>query len=203
MRVLIAVTHLLGVGHLARAAAWPMLSPMPGMPCCWCPAVGRTPSIAGKGVRTAHLPSVHAEGADFVNLRDADGRPVTSAYLEDRAQHLVHYAADFTPDCIITETFPFGRNALRREFEALLEYADGAAPRPVMLASIRDILNPPSRPQRRTARKPSSSNITMGCSCTAMPNARPCPTPGRSAAGWSHSCLHRIRRKSARQFARS
>lgn len=149
MRVLIAVTHLLGVGHLARAAALADAFADAGHAVLLVSGGRPHPhQLPGKGVRTAHLPSVHAEGADFVNLRDADGRPVTSAYLEDRAQHLVHYAADFSPDCIITETFPFGRNALRREFEALLEYADGAAPRPVMLASIRDILNPPSRPQK-------------------------------------------------------
>ena len=149
MRVLIAVTHLLGVGHLARAAALAESFADAGHAVLLVSGGRRQPHHGpGKGVQTAQLPAVYAEGADFVNLRDEHDGPVTSAYLEARAERLVRYAAGFRPDCIITETFPFGRNALRGEFEALLDYAEGAAPRPVVMASVRDILNPPSRPQK-------------------------------------------------------
>lgn len=149
MRVLIAVTHLLGVGHLVRAAA--LAEAFAGAGHRVLLVSGGRPQphqMPGKGVRTEQLPPVHAEGTDFVNLRAEDGAPVTPAYLDDRAGRLAGYAADFKPDCIVTETFPFGRNALRREFEALCDYSGAALPRPVMLASVRDILNPPSRPQK-------------------------------------------------------
>ncbi|WP_285294544.1 glycosyltransferase [Aureimonas altamirensis] len=149
MRVLIAVTHLLGVGHLARAAVLADAFADAGHDVLLVSGGRPHPHhLPGKRVRTAQLPAVHAHGADFVNLRDEGDGPVTPIYLEDRAEHLLRHAADFAPDCIITETFPFGRNALRREFQALLDYVDSALPRPVALVSIRDTLNPPSKPQK-------------------------------------------------------
>jgi predicted glycosyltransferase len=49
---------------------------------------------------------------------------------------------------VITELYPFGRRSLRPEFDALLEAAAALSPRPRILASVRDILAPPSKPAR-------------------------------------------------------
>ncbi len=48
----------------------------------------------------------------------------------------------------MTELFPFGRRQLADEFLALLEAARATSPRPAILCSIRDILQPPSKPKR-------------------------------------------------------
>jgi predicted glycosyltransferase/peptidoglycan/xylan/chitin deacetylase (PgdA/CDA1 family) len=54
----------------------------------------------------------------------------------------------FAPQVLVTELFPFGRRQLAAEFEALLDAADRQASRPAVLCSIRDVLNPPSKPVR-------------------------------------------------------
>ena len=45
---------------------------------------------------------------------------------------------------MITELFPFGRKSLRSEFDAALEHAKTLQSTPLIFASIRDILAPPS-----------------------------------------------------------
>ncbi len=52
---------------------------------------------------------------------------------------------------VITELYPFGRRVLAPEFEALVAAVQAAAPRPLLLASIRDILATPSRHERIAA----------------------------------------------------
>jgi predicted glycosyltransferase len=49
---------------------------------------------------------------------------------------------------VVTELFPFGRRQLAGEYTALLEAAHARSPRPAVLASIRDILNPPAKASR-------------------------------------------------------
>lgn len=148
MKVMFVVTHLLGSGHLARAST-----------------IGRAFVSAGHSVRivtgglpTPHLdtgdldfcqlPPLRSDGANFGRLLDADGRLVNEAYLESRRDVLVSHLRSFKPDVLITELFPFGRRMLSNEFLALLEAADNLDPRPIICASIRDILDPPSKPSR-------------------------------------------------------
>jgi predicted glycosyltransferase len=57
-------------------------------------------------------------------------------------------AQQLVPDVVITELFPFGRRALADEALALLAAARARRPRPAVLCSVRDILNPPSKPSR-------------------------------------------------------
>jgi predicted glycosyltransferase len=49
---------------------------------------------------------------------------------------------------VVTETYPFGRRSLAGEFEALVSAVWARPERPALLASVRDILNPPSRPDK-------------------------------------------------------
>jgi len=51
---------------------------------------------------------------------------------------------------LITELFPFGRRILRDEFRALLAAAQAQGRPPLICASIRDILAPPSKPKKAT-----------------------------------------------------
>ncbi|SDR63312.1 hypothetical protein SAMN05519103_08477 [Rhizobiales bacterium GAS113] len=91
---------------------------------------------------------MHCVGTDFKTLRTSDDGIADAAYLARRSDALLAAHAAFRPHVIVTELFPFGRRQLSEEFLALLEAARATRPRPAILSSIRDILQPPSKPQR-------------------------------------------------------
>ncbi|GAB4067011.1 glycosyl transferase family 28 [Ancylobacter sonchi] len=141
----IVVTHLLGVGHLARMAAlgralvaegWHVVLASGGRP---------NPTIRIEGCDLVQLPPLHCVGADFATLLMPDGRPADNAYLARRTQILVDAFDQARPQVLVTELFPFGRRTLASEFEAVLQRAHAQQPRPAVLGSIRDVLNPPSK----------------------------------------------------------
>ena len=148
LRVLIAVTHLLGAGHLTRAAALARAFAREGHETIL--VSGGTPArLADLGeVRLVQLPPVRTVGTDFKTLLDENLRPVDDAYLAARQALLLDTLRDARPDILITELFPFGRRVLASEFTALLEAARALNPRPLVLCSIRDILVAPSKPER-------------------------------------------------------
>jgi predicted glycosyltransferase len=148
LRVLIAVTHLLGAGHLTRAAALARAFARGGHETIL--VSGGTPArLADLGeVRLVQLPPVRTIGTDFKTLLDENLRPVDDAYLAARQALLLDTLRDARPDILITELFPFGRRVLASEFTALLEAARALNPRPLVLCSIRDILVAPSKAER-------------------------------------------------------
>jgi predicted glycosyltransferase len=108
--------------------------------------VGHLPAPAG--VRVLQLPPVASDGTDFSRLMAPDGTPATPERMAARAAMMAAAVGDFRPAVVITELYPFGRRSLRPEFDALLEAAAALSPRPRILASVRDILAPPSKPAR-------------------------------------------------------
>lgn len=148
LRVLIAVTHLLGAGHLTRAAALARAFAMAGHETTL--VSGGTPArLADVGqVRFVQLPPVRTVGTDFKTLLDESLQPVDDAYLEERRTILLDTLRSTRPDILITELFPFGRRVLAGEFIALIEAARALNPRPLVLSSIRDILVAPAKPER-------------------------------------------------------
>ena len=56
--------------------------------------------------------------------------------------------AECRPDAVVTELFPFGRRVLADEFLALIGAAHARRPRPLLLASVRDVLAAPGKPER-------------------------------------------------------
>jgi len=147
-RALIVVTHLLGVGHLARAALIARALVEIGAEVRLVSGGRPSETVDLSGLDVVQLPPVHCVGADFKTLRIPDGGIADDAYLAHRREALLEAYADFRPNAIVTELFPFGRRQLASEFVALLEAARATDPRPAVLCSIRDILQPPSKPQR-------------------------------------------------------
>lgn len=146
-RILIAVTHLLGIGHLVRArqlaralagAGYEVTLASGGMP----------DGKAAANYRFVQLPPVRTEGTDFRNLLDEDGHVATPERLAARREQLIALAGELSPDIVVTEHFPFGRRQLAGEFLALIEAARMANPRALVLSSIRDVLVAPQRPER-------------------------------------------------------
>ena len=148
MRVLIAVTHLLGAGHLTRAAALPRAFAQAGHDATLISGGRPAPMVATGSVWLVQLPPVRTVGTDFSTLLDDNGRPAPAEHLAVRRGIMLSTLEQMRPDVVVTELFPFGRRALAGEFLALAERAQAMRPRPLVLSSVRDILVAPEKPGR-------------------------------------------------------
>lgn len=148
MRILIAVTHLLGAGHLTRAAALGRAFAAAGHDTVLVSGGMPAPLVRLGGARLIQLPPVRIEGFEFGRLIDADGQPADAATFAARRSALLGALDHVAPEVIVTELFPFGRRNLAGEFLALVEAARLRPERPLVLASVRDILVPPDRPSK-------------------------------------------------------
>lgn len=145
---MIVVTHLLGAGHLSRALTLARAFARAGHWVVLASGGMAVPQFATEGVQVLQLPPLRSDGTDFTTLLTEGGSAADAAYLAQRSEMLCRTARDLAPDIVITELYPFGRRVLRAEFIELLDVVSAARPRPVILASVRDILAPPSRPER-------------------------------------------------------
>lgn len=148
MKVMIIVTHLLGTGHLARALTLARAYGAAGDTACVVSGGTVAPVLPHDGITFVQLPPVKSNGVDFTRLLTPEGSETTSEYMSERQHMLLDAFTDFAPDVLITELFPFGRRILRDEFQALLQLAKIQDNPPLICASIRDILAPPSKPKK-------------------------------------------------------
>ncbi|MDZ5451360.1 glycosyltransferase [Labrys sedimenti] len=146
--VLILVTHLLGVGHLARAAALARGLAAAGHRVTLVSGGRPAPLIRVEDAAFVQLPPVHCVGVDFRTLLGSDGHEIGENVRQARIAAILAALATADPDVVVTETYPFGRRQLAPEFRALVEAARQRARPVAILASIRDILNPPAKPSR-------------------------------------------------------
>lgn len=147
-RVLFYVQHLLGIGHLARASR--ICAALAGKGAAVTVVTGGLPvkGFPGPGVDHLALPAVQTAGEGFTGLADAEGRPVTSAFEAARRDQLLGAFHSLAPDALVTEAFPFGRRQMRFELLPLIAAAEAARPRPLLLCSLRDILQERTKPER-------------------------------------------------------
>lgn len=148
--VMVYVQHLLGIGHLMRARVLAEALAFQGfdvhLVSGGMPIGGRLP----RGVQTIQLPPIRVSDASFTPLRDAKFEPIDDAYRDRRRELLLGVLDRAQPSAILFETFPFGRRSLRFELFPLLERIDAMRPRPLVVASIREILQvQPKRERER------------------------------------------------------
>lgn len=148
MRILIAVTHLLGAGHLTRAAALARAFAAAGHKTVLVSGGHPAPLVMLDGVRLVQLPPLRIEGFDFGRLIGPDGEAAGAELFAARREALLAALNETAPDAVITELFPLGRRGLAAEFLALVEAARARVPRPLILSSVRDILVAPDRPSK-------------------------------------------------------
>jgi predicted glycosyltransferase len=148
MRVTIVVTHLLGAGHLTRAAALARAFAKAGHGTTLISGGVPAPLVATDGVSFVQLPPVRVRGTDFKTLLDEHDGPVSAGYLAERSEALLRAFHAAEPDALLVELFPFGRRILGDEFTRLLEAAHARMPRPLVACSIRDVLVAPSKERR-------------------------------------------------------
>lgn len=149
--VLFWVQHLLGSGHLKRVAR--IASVLAGSGTASVIASGGMPVATldtGKA-RLVQLPPVRAGDEGFSTLVDDAGRRVDAAYLDDRRRRLEDLVGRLDARLVVTETWPFGRRQLTPEVLALIAAARRHRPDTVVVSSVRDILQRPSRPERHDA----------------------------------------------------
>ncbi|MBT3141668.1 glycosyltransferase [Ruegeria litorea] len=148
MKVMIAVTHLLGTGHLSRALTLGRAFAAKGHQVQILSGGMPVPQLDHSGVDLIPLSPLRSDGVNFTRLLTDDGDVASSDYLATRVEAAVIALNRFAPDVLITELFPFGRRVLRSEFLALLKAACALPVKPLIAASIRDILAPPSKPKK-------------------------------------------------------
>ena len=147
-RVLLYVQHLLGIGHLQRAARLAKAMAAAGLDVDVVSSGVAVPFLDTGGAALFQLPPLKAGAGGFSDLVDETGQPADEALMEERRQCLLAFFGERRPDAVIIETFPFGRRQMRFEVLALLEAALGADPRPLMISSVRDILQAKRKPGR-------------------------------------------------------
>jgi predicted glycosyltransferase len=151
-RIFFYVQHLLGIGHLRRAAALSRALAASGFDVLLVsggsPVEGIAAGLAKVGARFHQLPSLRAQDESLRDLCQPDGTPLDDAFRGRRTSQLIQLLQAEGPDVIVTEQFPFGRTRLRFELLPMLEAAKVLPRRPVVLSSIRDVLRDTVRPER-------------------------------------------------------
>jgi predicted glycosyltransferase len=130
-RVFFHVQHLLGIGHLKRAATLARALRAAGFEVTL--ASGGAPVA---GVEVLQLPA--ASSPDFKQLLDENGRPVDDAWKARRTAALLEAYSASNADALLIELFPFGRRQLRFELLPLLERAKDK----LVVCSVRDLIQP-------------------------------------------------------------
>lgn len=146
--VLYYVQHLRGVGHVFRSArivrallkeGFAVTVAMGGFP---------IPGTPFGHASVVQLPPIRANDDTYRTLLDQTGTVVSDQLKEHRRAELMALFDRVRPDVLITETFPLGRRNMQFELIPLMDHATRQNPRPLILGSVRDIVEPPSSPQK-------------------------------------------------------
>ena len=146
-RVFLWVQHLLGTGHLRRAATLARALAAEGFDVLLVSG-GAASTVDPGGARFHQLPPLRAVDDKLKVLGHPDGRRAESAFLEARAQELVALLRSERPDIVITEQFPFGRTQMLGELVPLVEAAQALRPKPLIVSSVRDVVRDTVSPAR-------------------------------------------------------
>ena len=139
-RVFVYVQHLLGIGHLKRAATLARALSDRGLEVTLVTGGFPVPDLLPGHVHVVQLPAAGTAGLDFRTLIDAQHRPVDEAWRERRREALLAAWRLARPHALVVELFPFGRRQMRFELLPLLDEARTASPRPVIVSSVRDVI---------------------------------------------------------------
>lgn len=99
-------------------------------------------------VQLHQLPPVRATNGLFNELVNERNQSIDQRWKDCRREALLTLFDSIIPDVLITETFPFGRRMMRFELLPLLQQAKQRSNPPLVLSSIRDILQPKNKPER-------------------------------------------------------
>jgi len=139
--ILFYVQHLLGIGHLRRAATIVRALDAAGAKVVLVSGGRPVPDLDIGMARLVQLPPLQSLDESFSGLADEAGQAVDEAWKAARAAQLLEVFEAAQPNILVTEMFPLGRRQMRFEVLPLLEAAANRTPRPAVVCSVRDILN--------------------------------------------------------------
>lgn len=142
-RVLLYVQHLLGVGHVKRAAAISDGLKQAGLEVTVAYGGMPVPGITFPGANVVQLPAARSADATFSGLIDADGTPLSESWWQTREQRLLEIFSEVAPALILVEHFPFGRRKFQRELVPMFKRARSTSNCKIV-GSVRDILIAPT-----------------------------------------------------------
>lgn len=146
-RVFFYVQHLLGIGHIRRAATIARHLASGGFDVLLVSGGAPVAHLPLGDARLHQLPPVRAADESLRDLAQLDGTPVDEPFQRRRLAVLLELLHAERPDVLVTEQFPFGRTRLRFELLPLLEAAQELPRRPLIVCSVRDVVRR-SRPER-------------------------------------------------------
>ena len=146
-RVFFHVQHLLGIGHIRRAAVLARTLAASGFDVLLVSGGALLKLDLGRA-RFHQLPPVRARDEGLRELSRLDGAPLDESFKSGRVRALLELFGAEQPDVLITEQFPFGRTQLRFELLPLLQAARERKPKPLIVSSVRDVVRRSVSPQR-------------------------------------------------------
>ncbi|MEX2296682.1 MAG: glycosyltransferase [Dongiaceae bacterium] len=145
-KLLFWVQHLLGIGHLRRAAALTHALAADGFAVTVVSGGMPVPELDLGPVDLIQLAPARAADSSFAGVVDENSRAIDDEWRDARRAHLMAIFDALQPDLVLIELYPFGRRAFRTELNALL-VACTAARIPVFV-SLRDLLVDKGRADR-------------------------------------------------------
>ncbi|WP_211103878.1 glycosyltransferase family protein [Skermanella pratensis] len=145
LKALVWVQHLLGIGHVRRAALIARAMAAAGLDVTVASGGFPVSGVDYGNARVVQLPPARSADKSFKRLVGEGDRPLDDAWRERRRAALLDLADAVDPDILLLETYPFGRRPFRFELLPLLERP--GRPR-VVAASVRDILVAKDDPAR-------------------------------------------------------
>ncbi|MEM7671433.1 MAG: glycosyltransferase [Pseudomonadota bacterium] len=146
MRIAFLTTHLTGSGHLVRTSVLAREAMRAGHEVLLITGGRPLAHLDLSDLTVLQLPALHVRDLDYGTLRCDGGEVAGERHLGTRIAKIRSALRDFEPACLVTETYPLGRRALRDEFEAALQATNAIA-----VGSVRDIPEPKPRRLADTA----------------------------------------------------
>jgi predicted glycosyltransferase len=139
-KALIHVQHLLGTGHVVRAAAIGKALAAEGVEVTLASGNSIPPTLDTGPLKVVELPACKSPDATFKRLVTLDNEDIDEAWKTARVKASIQVLDADDYDLLLTETYPFGRRQLDFELTPLLETAKSRTRAPLIATSIRDIL---------------------------------------------------------------
>ena len=122
------VQHLLGTGHIKRAALLTDAMRTRGMDVHMVSGGIITPDLLNVSAEI-QLPALRANDQSFSTLVDESGKEVDAAWKDERCRILLGHYKRLEPEIVVIETFPFGRRKFRFELMPLLHEIHRSTPK--------------------------------------------------------------------------